>query len=101
MSTAKYELTLVRTRRDLMGLEEVAAYFHIHPDLVRRFVDTGLIEPAEVTGNIVKLDAKNVQRVRTIQRLRRDLGINPAGISVIFDLLDRLRLAQSEGQNGY
>jgi len=39
--------------------------------------------------------------VRTIQRLRRDLGINLAGISVIFDLLDRLRLAQSEGQNGY
>jgi len=101
MTTAKYELTLVRTRADLMRLEEVAAHFHIHPDLVRRFVDTGLIEPAEGTGDMVMLDAKNVRRVRIIQRLRHDLGINLAGIAVIFDLLDRLRSTRSGGRNGY
>jgi len=84
-----------------MALEDVAARFHIHPDLVRRFVETGLLDPAEVVGDTVLLDPKNVKRVRTIQRLRCDLGVNLAGIAVIFDLLDRIRSARSGGRNGY
>src|SRR5690349_10724056 len=99
--TTTYALTVVRNRRDLMHLEEVAAHFHIHPDLVRRFLDSGLVEPAEVAGNTVMLDAKNVQRIRAIQRLRCDLGINLAGIAVIFDLLDRLHSVRSGERNGY
>jgi DNA-binding transcriptional MerR regulator len=101
MTTTKYELTVVRNRRDLMAIEEVASHFHIHPDLLRHFIDAGLLEPAEVTGNAVMLDLKNVKRVRTIQRLRCDLGVNLAGIGVIFDLLDRLRSARSGVRNGY
>jgi DNA-binding transcriptional MerR regulator len=101
MTTARLQLTVVKTRRDLMALEDVAATFGIHPDLVRRFVDAGLVEPAQTIGNNVMLDSKNVKRIRTIQRLRCDLGINLAGIAVIFDLLDRLHSARSGGRNGY
>src|SRR5262245_36685944 len=101
MTTAKYELTLVQRRRDLMALEDVAAYFCIHPDLVRRFVDAGLLEPAEAIGNTLMLEPRNLKRIRTIQHLRCDLGINLAGIAVIFDLLDRLHSARSGGRNGY
>jgi len=37
-----------------------------------------------------------VLRVRAIQRLRRDLGVNLSGVAVILDLTKRLRLMQQE-----
>ena len=41
-------------------------------------------------------DPAIVARVRVISRLRESLGINLAGISVILDLLDRVRALQQE-----
>jgi len=39
---------------------------------------------------------ETVRRVRAIQRLRRDLGVNLSGVAVILDLTKRLRLMQQE-----
>jgi MerR family transcriptional regulator/heat shock protein HspR len=101
MRAIKYELTVTRPRRDLMALEEVAARFDIHPDILRRFINAGLIEPAEVSGQTIMFEPRDIKRVRAIQRLRRDLGINLAGIAVIFNLLDRLSATQYGGGNGH
>ena len=38
MRAIKYELTVTRPHRDLMALEEVAARFDIHPEILRRFI---------------------------------------------------------------
>jgi DNA-binding transcriptional MerR regulator len=35
-----------------------------------------------------------VLRVRAIQRLRHDLGVNLSGVAIILDLTKRLRLMQ-------
>ena len=101
MRATKYEITVLKTRPDFMSLDEVAARFRIHPDLVRRFMDAGLIEPAEVIGETVMLDPGAVRRIRVIQSLRCDLGINLAGIAVILELLDRLGKVQRGGGDGY
>ena len=39
---------------------------------------------------------ETVLRVRAIQRLRHDLGVNLSGVAVILDLTKRLRLMQQE-----
>ena len=39
-----------------------------------------------------------VPRLRMIMRLRRDTGVNLAGIGMILDLLDRLRALERENQ---
>jgi len=96
MKALKYELTISRTRRNLMGLDEAAMRLSIHPDLVRRFMDFGLIEPTEIVGDAIMFDLNAVKRIRVIERLRRDLGINLAGIAVILELLDRLSEFQYE-----
>lgn len=101
MMAVKYELTVMRNHRDLMSLDDVAARFGIHPGMVRGFLDAGLLEPAELIGGQVMLDPKGVKRIRVIQSLRCDLGINLAGIAVIFDLLDRLNAIKRGGRNGY
>jgi DNA-binding transcriptional MerR regulator len=43
-------------------------------------------------------DAAAVPRLRTIRRLRENLGINVAGVAVILDLLEKLQALQRENE---
>jgi chaperone modulatory protein CbpM len=101
MKARKYEIAVVRTRRNLMPLEDAARRLGLHPDIVQRFLEFGLLEPAEVTGAEIMLDPVALRRIGVIQRLRYDLGINLAGIGVILDLLDRIDDLQRGGHSGY
>src|SRR5215510_10521658 len=101
MKARKYEIAVVRTRRNLVPLEDAARRLGLHPDIVRRFLEFGLLEPAEVSGDEVMLDAVALRRIGVIQHLRYDLGINLAGIGVILELLDRIDALQHGGRNGY
>ena len=101
MKARKYEITLLRTRRNLMPLEDAAKRLGLHPDIVRRFLDFGLLEPAEMTGTQIMFDPVALHRIRVIQRLRCDLGINLAGIGVILELLDKIDALQRGGRHGY
>ena len=49
-----------------------------------------LIEPIQYGGTQVLSVSGQHGALRVIERLRRDLGVNLAGIAVILDLLDRL-----------
>jgi hypothetical protein len=53
----------------------------VHPDLVRRFVALGLLEP-------YPRDA--AARIARAARLRRDLGLNWAGAVLACELLERI-----------
>jgi DNA-binding transcriptional MerR regulator len=68
----------------------------VHPALIEYFVEYGLLEPSARTGTQLLFDTACIARLRTIERLRRDLGANLAGIAVILDLLERLTALQRE-----
>src|SRR5215813_12349786 len=100
MKTKKYEIAVVRTR-NLMPLEDAARRLGLHPDIVRRFLEFGLLEPTEVTGSEIMLDPVALHRIGMIQHLRYDLGINLPGIGVILELLDRIDALQLGGRHGH
>ncbi len=56
------------------------------------------LEPVEWAGPTLFFDAAAVPRLQMILRLRRDTGVNLAGIGMILDLLDRLRALDRENQ---
>jgi DNA-binding transcriptional MerR regulator len=89
---------IVLSRKDpqLLTIEELAAAAYLHPDLIARYVDFGLLEPVRRDGRQLLFDMEAVLRLRAIQRLRRDLGVNLSGIAVILDLTKRLQLMQQE-----
>lgn len=96
--TERYELTLYgygETGR-LFTLAALAAEAGMHPDLVARYIDYGLIEPARSIAGEALFEARDVARLRTIQRLRSDLGVSLPGAAVIMDLLDRIERMQRE-----
>jgi len=82
--------------RERVTLDDLAARTGLHPTLIERFVEYGLIEPAERAGAHMLFDMDCVARVRKVERLRRHLGANLASVAVILDLLDRLSGLEQE-----
>lgn len=71
-------------------LDATAATAGIHPEILRRFVELGLIPAhSDARGGLWFTEAAPA-RVRTIVRLHRDLAVNYAGIALVLDLLARI-----------
>jgi chaperone modulatory protein CbpM len=95
---ASYQIILYRRESQELTLERLAASAGMHPDLVGRFVEFGLVEPIARIGETALFDPSAVERVRMIVRLRESLGINIAGIAVVLDLLDKFCALQRENE---
>jgi MerR family transcriptional regulator, heat shock protein HspR len=74
---------------------ETAAASHLGTDTIRQLRALGLVEGRE-TGGELRYSEEEVLRLRRIRRLRRDLGVNLAGVEVILHLLKRLEGVQQE-----
>jgi DNA-binding transcriptional MerR regulator len=79
-----------------MTLDTLADYAGVHPEYVLRLVQFGLIEPIRETEAEMFFRAAAVLQVRRIARMRRDLGVNLAGVAVILRLTDELRELRKE-----
>ncbi|HEY7221687.1 MAG TPA: chaperone modulator CbpM, partial [Candidatus Binatia bacterium] len=89
MATRRYDIILYRRRPEELSLEALAARAGLHPALVERLVQCGLIEPIERDGTAAFFDLSAVPRLRLICRLREGLGLNIAGVAVVLGLLER------------
>ena len=77
----------------------VAQMVETHPQTLRMYERMGLIEPQRTPNNIRLYTDDDVERVRRIQHLTQDLGVNLAGVEVVFKLLQEIEKLMSE-QNG-
>lgn len=96
MAASRYQIVRRRVEREQITLDTLAASAGLHPALVEWFVDCGLLEPDERTGTRMLFNVACIARLRTIVRLRRDIGANVPGIAVILNMLDRLAALQRE-----
>jgi DNA-binding transcriptional MerR regulator len=94
MSAPRFPLACVRVEPEQCTLEELATRTGLHPALLESLLAYGLIEPIQHVGTQVLFGVDSIARVRVIERLRSDLGVNLAGIAVILDLLERLTALQ-------
>ena len=62
----------------------------LHPDLVRRFVVLGLVEPEARGDDTLWFTPDQVRRIARMQRLRSDLGVNYNALGLVLDLLERI-----------
>ena len=98
MAVRRYDLVLCRHEPQQLTLEMLASRAGLHPALVQRFVELGLIEAVEWQGTRSLFDASAIPRLRMIGRLRESLGINLAGVAVVLDLLDKFCALQRENE---
>jgi MerR family transcriptional regulator/heat shock protein HspR len=70
----------------------------MHQQTLRYYERVGLIEPSRSRGNIRLYSPADIGRLRQIQRLINDLGVNLAGVEVIIRMNRRLQEAEAELQ---
>jgi MerR family transcriptional regulator/heat shock protein HspR len=68
----------------------------IHQQTLRYYEREGLIEPSRSRGNIRLYSLSDINRLRQVQRLINDLGVNLAGAAVILQMNERMRAMESE-----
>jgi chaperone modulatory protein CbpM len=98
MAVRQYAIVLRRREGQQLSLNALAEGAGMHPSLVERFVECGLIEPVGGEGADFIFDASALPRLRVIGRLRESLSVNVAGIEVILNLLDRFCELQRENE---
>ncbi len=68
----------------------------MHAQTLRQYERLGLIEPKRTRGNIRMYSPADVARLRQVQRLVTDLGVNLAGVEVILGMTQRMRAMDAE-----
>jgi hypothetical protein len=102
MSRARVQTTALApvrrsgTRGPLVSLDAIARESGLHPDLVRRFIALGLVEPAGGTAAAPLFDTRGAAELARAARLRRDLGIGYAVAVLACELLARIEVLERQ-----
>ena len=67
----------------------------IHPQTLRQYEREGLVEPSRTGGKMRLYSEKDLDRIKMILRLTRDLGVNLAGVDVILRLKEQIEEYES------
>src|SRR6476619_8180395 len=76
--------------RPVYVISVAAGIVSVHPRTLRIYEDEGLISPARTPTNIRLYSENDIRRVLWIRHLTRELGVNLAGIRILFELEERL-----------
>ena len=79
-----------------LTIDVVADTIGAKRSLVVRLVQQGLVETVDAGADEPRLPRRVVVRLRRMQRLRRDLGVNFAGAAIILDLVQRIEQLNRE-----
>jgi len=68
----------------------------LHPQTLRMYESKGLVRPKRTPGGTRLYSEADVERLRIIQRLTTELGLNLAGVELVLRLEDELRRAHAQ-----
>ena len=68
----------------------------MHPQTLRMYETKGLVRPKRTPGGTRLYSEADVERLRIVQRLTTELGLNLAGVELVLRLEDELRKAHTQ-----
>jgi MerR family transcriptional regulator/heat shock protein HspR len=77
---------MISVAADLVGM---------HPQTLRIYEAKGLVRPKRTAGNTRLYSDADLDRLRLIQRLTTELGLNLAGVETVLRLEDQVRRLQA------
>jgi MerR family transcriptional regulator/heat shock protein HspR len=78
---------MISVAADLVGM---------HPQTLRIYEQKGLVRPQRTSGNTRLYSDVDLERLRLIQRLTTELGLNLAGVEMVIQLQDELNRMQRQ-----
>lgn len=74
----------------------VATMLDIHPQTLRQYEREGLVEPSRTQGRMRLYSQRDIDRMKLILRLTRQMGVNLAGIDIALQLKEQIEQMQVE-----
>ncbi len=76
--------------RPVYVISVAASIVSVHPRTLRIYEEEGLVCPARTPTNIRLYSERDLRRVLWIRHLTQNLGVNLAGVRILFELEERL-----------
>jgi len=74
----------------------VAKILDIHPQTLRQYERENLVTPSRSDGRIRLYSQRDIDRIKLILRLTRELGVNLAGVDIILRLKENVDDMENE-----
>jgi len=74
----------------------VATMLEIHPQTLRQYEREGLVEPSRTQGRMRLYSQRDIERMKLILRLTRQMGVNLAGVDIVLQLKEQIDEMQAE-----
>ena len=87
METSDRPIYMISVAAELVGM---------HQQTLRMYESKGLVRPQRTPGGTRLYSEADVERLRIIQRLTSELGLNLAGVELVLRLEDELRKAHAQ-----
>src|ERR671924_566325 len=81
--------------RPIYMISVAAELAGMHPQTLRTYESKGLVRPKRTPGGTRLYSDADLERLRLIQRLTTELGLNLAGVEHVLRLEDELRRMQA------
>jgi len=86
----------IRRKKGFFSISAVAEMFSIHQQTIRLYEKEGLINPKRSEGNTRMFTEDDINRLEEVIYLTHQLGINLAGVEMIFKLKKQITKMQKE-----
>ena len=80
-------------------ISAVASKYNIHPQTLRLYEKEGLLVPSRSKGNTRIYSEKDLKKLEFILNLSREMGVNLAGIEIIYNMKRKMEIMQEEFSN--
>jgi MerR family transcriptional regulator, heat shock protein HspR len=87
MDTSERPIYMISVAAELVGM---------HPQTLRMYETKGLVRPRRTPGGTRLYSEADIERLRIVQRLTTELGLNLAGVELVLRLEDELRKAHAQ-----
>ena len=87
METSDRPIYMISVAAELVGM---------HPQTLRMYETKSLVRPQRTPGGTRLYSEADIERLRIVQRLTSELGLNLAGVELVLRLEDELRKAHTQ-----
>ena len=74
----------------------VSKILNIHPQTLRQYEREGLIKPGRTEGKMRLYSQRDIDKLKLILSLVRELGVNLAGVEIVLQLKEEIENLQGE-----
>ncbi|MBC7196002.1 MAG: helix-turn-helix transcriptional regulator [Deferribacterales bacterium] len=83
-------------KKPLYMISIVSEMFEIHPQTLRQYERLELLKPSRSEGNTRLYSDEDIEKLKFILTLTRDMGVNLAGVEIILNMKEQIESLQNQ-----